>query len=255
MLETDAGIDDPLFETSICRAHADIFCNQIDPVLRLNEEPGLVQSAVCGWLVTAEKATQFASRISSILGAPRKGVGQKLLRWYDPEFLLALWPALSPLQRRGLVGDADWIICNATNGVTHIRMGQPTLDAEQHGIASHRSLSSEQLQIANNVSVVSALVLNWRAMCEHENITLPDDAIAQMHHHVLEGQRYGLDSDDLSIYAMTAIQLRNQATKDPEFVEMLTVMNAEGLALRDVLTRLPEAFWRRNQPILPRGDA
>jgi hypothetical protein len=253
LLESDTSIDDPLLESSISTAHADIFQNKIDPVLLLNEEPGLVQSAVCGWIISNDSATRFAARIGSVASQNTNSTRRKSLRWYDPEFILSLWPSLSHEQRHALLGDADWIACNAANGVLHFRAEQAIQVEDPNSSSAHRRLSAKQLQTVENVAVVSALVMNWKSMCEDDGGTLAADATKKMHAHVVVGQSYGLDGDDLAIYAMIAVQLPQEATSAPEFTGILATMKAENLALRDALHQLPDIFWRRYPPIAQQG--
>ena len=248
LLETDPGIDDPILESSISHAHSTVFLDQVDELLLLNENPGLVRSPVCGWIIAPYDAKTLARRLGTNLrGANNRG---NALRWYDPDFMVALWPILSQEQQHAILDTSEWITCNATNGILQFKgnkSGQPDV------YFAHRLLNSEQLQVVDNIGVVNSLLLNWKTMCEVEDRVLPKDATQQMHRHVQEGQRYGLDSDDLAIFTMTAVQLAAGATAAPEFKAILERMKDECLALRQALKLLPDIFWQRYQPIAPQG--
>lgn len=254
LLEFDPGIDDPLLESSISLAHADTFHMQADRSLLMNEDPGLAQSAVCGWIVSSESATRLASRIGSLSSLHDAKTRRRLLRWYDPEFMIALWPTLSSAQQHAVMGNADWISCNANKGVLHFKADRQIAPEDPSDQSVHRRLSAVQWQTVDNVAIVSALMLNWKAMSDEQGDLLPDDATQQLHQHVRTGQKHGLDADDLVIYTMTAVQLPPGATQAPEFAEMLSKAAAERVPLRDALQQLPDGFWQRYQPIIQQSQ-
>jgi hypothetical protein len=109
----------------------------------------------------------------------------------------------------------------------------------------HR-LNVDQTHTLQNIPVVRDLLPGWQAMCEAEGRRLPANAEQQLHAHVLAAQQAGLDPESVAIYTMTVVQLKNDATQNPEWTKLIRHAASNGLLLRDLLDKLSDEFWDRH---------
>lgn len=245
LLETHHGIDDPLLESSITQAYAEIYLEAGIQSTLTNDDFGMAESAICGWIISADTAQQIASRINgmSYLG----GVGRlpKLVRWYCPESISTLWPTLTSGQKRSLLGDAVWLLPDACGDMQRYVADRPQLSDEPEELHLAHRLSAIQLQRLDNMPVVKVLAGSWAAMCAEEGMPVPLDAHSKLHRHVHAAQEHKLDAENLMLYVMTAVQLPVVAMQSPEFIHMLRQVANDGMPLREGLQRLPDQFWER----------
>lgn len=248
LLETHHSIDDPLLESSISQAYAEIYLGGRVQSELTNDDFGMAESAISGWIISADTAQQIASRINGMTYLGGAGPGTKPVRWYCQQSIATLWPTLSSGQKRALLGDAVWLLHDA-NGDLQCYVAdrsQPPDTAE--ALNQVHRLSAIQWQRIDNIPVVKVLGESWAAMCEEEGISLPSDAHLQLHCHVQAAQEHKLDAENLMLYVMTAVQLPMGAAQSQEFTQMLRQVANDGLPLREGLQRLPDHFWKRYEP-------
>jgi hypothetical protein len=245
LLETDASLDDPLLEASITHAHAEVWLGQRVRVEVTNDDPGMAQSAVCGWIVSAESAAQMSERIQRHAALFNSGNRRRWVRWYQPACIGLLWPLLTPLQQQALLGPAAWLAHDAAG---RLQCFESDAAARLESQESTRFLSVAQWAAVDNQEVVADLVRRWQALCAAEARELPPDAAHRLHGLVQQARGHRLDAEDLAVFALLSVQLREGATSSPEFLRLLDSAQAAGGALRDVLADLSELFWRRYLP-------
>ncbi|HEU4621022.1 MAG TPA: hypothetical protein VFS42_02255 [Burkholderiaceae bacterium] len=244
LLETDPGLDDPLFEASISRAHAEVFGGAaLDPTLR-NDDPHATRRGVCGWIVSSDSAQAIAHRIGRFSHQHRNG--PRWLRWHDPDRFEHIWPTLDAHWREVVLGDdATWvapgaqgeIVCYASPAASEIASA-PTDDK-----TNAEQLTPAHWAVIDHVPIVNDLRERWRGMLAEDGKPLPHDAIARLHSLVAQAREHGFDGGDLAIYVLTAVQLRPGATRSAPFTSMLQRLRAEGGDLRHGLHQLDEPFW------------
>lgn len=250
LLETDAALDDPLFEDSITRAHAEAFEGALpDPAL-VNGTQDATRHAVCGWIVSPERAETIALRFSTHgrKQDPRKR--EHWLRWHDPLLMQHLWSTFSDAQRHLLLGDRlAWFVPDGRGGL-HTYTGAPggpvPSTPEEMLASPHVPLpTAEQWDRLAQVVPAHHLLNQWAAQLERNGRDLPADALQRVHQQLSEARRHGLDAEDMAFYAMLSLQLAPAATRDPVFGHAVARCKQAGVAVRDALAELPDEFWLR----------
>ena len=249
LLESDPGLDDPLFEASVTLAHAEVCLGMRVDTTLTNDDAGHAEGAICGWIVSEESAATIAQRIGSQSRANHPGHRGEWVRWYNPIHLDAVWRSLSAEQRHSLIGHATWLAHDAAARLTAYRAADHDAPERADTSPSARLLDRDQWQALDNAVLVAALARSWQGLCDAEGRTLPADATDQLHRHALAAQRHGLDAQDLALYTMTAVQLPAGATQAPEFLQLVEQVVTRGSDLGDGLRNLPDTFWQRYQPI------
>lgn len=249
LLESDPGLDDPLFEASITQAHAEVCLGLGVDTGLTNDDAGHAACTVCGWIVSEDSAATIAQRIGRQSRANHPGHRGEWVRWYNPIHLDAVWRSLTAEQRHSLIGNATWLAHDATARLTTYRAADHDAPERADTAPSVGRLDRDQWQLLDNAVLVAGLARSWQGLCDAEGLTLPADATDQLHRHALTARRHGLDAQDLALYAMTAVQLPAGATQAPEFLQLLEQVVASGCDLGDGLRNLPDTFWQRYQPI------
>ncbi len=239
MLETDPARDDPLFESSISHAHAEVCLGELADTGIINDNPGPSTSAVCGWIASGQSAAELARRMARHSYPLRPGGYHHWLRWHNPIYLSALWSALSPAQQRALLGDALWI---AHDPIGELRTYQANpRDTMPGEVEVTFRPADEQWARYDAAPVVGELACNWRANTDGK--PLPPDAIERLHRHLADARRLGLRREDRRLYAATLAQLPAGAERVPEWLALLEQVARDETKLRDGLGKLPEHFW------------
>lgn len=248
MLETDSALDDPLLESSITQAHAELHQGESVQSVLTNDTPGMAERSVCGWIVSPESAKEFATRINWQSGQVHPQHRSRWVRWYMPDHLSALWPAMSPEQRQTLLGPAMWLAHDVTGWLFRYSaevsaQGAPAIDPQDAP-----RLTEQQWQTLDNVPVVTELTQAWQRLCDAEGRPLPADASQRLHRHVAAARRLGLDAENLALYAMAVAQLSEGAAESPELVAVVRQTVSRGGTLATGLCKLPDDFWHRHAP-------
>lgn len=249
LLETDAGLDDPLLEASITQAHAEMVLQQHPDAVLENDDRSFTELAIGGWLVSCEPASTIASRLQQF--SPLHSAQQRIewVRWTNPVYIRALWPILTAEQKHVLLGEAIWFVFDVSGQLRCYAADDQIASASASGLDTasftSRSMDPQQTQIVRNMPLVRDLLTRWRAMREKVGQRLPDDAEHQLHVHVQAGRVFELDADSLAIYVLTAVQLKPAATQDAEWVKLMHNTRSNGLALRDQIGHLSDDFWNR----------
>ncbi len=247
-LESHHSIDDPLLESSITQAYAEIFLEGGVKSALTNDDSRMAEKAICGWVISAETAQQIASRINGMSYLGGAGQRPKLVRWHCPESFSTLWPTLSLCQKRSLLGEDVWLLHDSKGDLQrYIAVRSQTSGEAQEQHQVHR-LSVAQWQRIDNMPVVKVLSARWTAMCDEEGTQVPLDGHLQLHRHVRAAQQHKLDAENLMLYVMTAVQLPVGAVQSPEFLYILDQVSCNGLPLREGLRSLPDQFWKRYEP-------
>jgi hypothetical protein len=246
MLETDPARDDPLFESSITQAHAEIFLGEMADIGVINENPGPPAGAVCGWIASGQSAAELARRMAKHSHPLRPGSYHYWIRWHNPIHLSALWPALSPAQQRALLGDAIWI---AHDPIGELR----TYAADQTGaVAGEAEVNfrpnDEQWARYDNAPAAVRLIRRWQNECAEEGTALPPDALERLHRHLAETRRLRLRGDERAIYAMILARLPAHAARAAEWHALVERAGRGEGTLREGLASLPEYFWNPDLP-------
>lgn len=249
LLETHHSLDDPLLESSITQAYAEIYLQASVQSALTNDDFGMAESSVCGWIISADTAQQIASRINGLSYLGGAGLRPKIVRWHCSESISTLWPTLTSGQKRSLLGDAVWLLHDANGEMHRYVADQPQPAGEAHEQQQVHRLSAEQWQRIDNMPVVKVLSKSWAAMCDEEGLQLPLDAHMQLHRHIQAAQEHKLDAENLMLYVMTAVQLSVGAMQTPEFIRMLSQVSNDGQPLREGLQSLPDHFWNRYEPV------
>ena len=250
LLETSTAFDDPLFEDSITRAHAEAFEGALpDPAL-LNSTQDATRHAVCGWIVSSESADTIAGRFSVHGRKQDPHKREHWLRWHDPRLIPHLWPTFSDAQRHLLLGErAVWFAPDARRGMRAYAgaPGQPEPSTPEEALAAPYVPfpSAEQWNRLTQVVPANHLLNQWAAQLEREGRDLPADALERIHRQLDEARRHGLDAEDMVFYAMLSLQLAPAATRDPMFERAVVRCKQAGVAVRDALADLPDEFWLR----------
>ena len=247
LLNAEGGIGDAMLQRSIQKSYANIFGDEQVQVALTNDDPGMAENAICGWVVSPEPARQIAARIARLSNLWGAKPSSQIARWFYPHCFVGLWPELEDHQKHALLSGGTWLL--------HDHFGQ----LQQYGPVQESSdetswvpkFSSTQRRIIDNTLVVSALAKCWQSISRIEQQPIPKDAVSKLHQFVLQGQRHHLDAEDLMIYVMTAVQLPNGALEDQDFSSMLAAIAEDGVSLRDGLSTLPDNFWQRYQPATP----
>lgn len=246
MLETDAALDDPLFEASIVQAHAEVCLGERANLAVINDNPGPSESAVCGWIASRQDAPTLARRMAHHSYPLRPGSYHRWLRWHNPIYLSALWSTLSPAQQRALLGDACWV---AHDPVGELRNRQADMTGvKENEVEVTFRPSEEQWQRYDDAPGAAQLVRNWQAQCLQDRATLPPDAIERLYKHLADARRLRLRGDDRAIYAMTLARLPDESARLPEWVALLSRVDRRETTLRDGLSTLPDHFWNPPAP-------
>ncbi len=243
LLDTDAGRDDPLFEASISQVYSEVVLNERASLAIVNDNPGPSESAICGWVVSRQTASQFAHRVQSH-AYPARGPSDRIwVRWHNPVYLFALWPALESLQRKALLGDAIWIVHDLQGTLRSLHVEGDTVDQRDREI----DFRADEMQWRrfDNAQTVAQLLRNWRAQSETGTSNLPEDASDRLMKHLLAACRLGLRGDNRAIYAMTLSRVSSDAEDVPEWKALIEQTVRGEMALRDGLVMLPEHFWIR----------
>lgn len=248
LLETHHSIDDPLLESSITQAYAEIYLEGGVQSALTNDDFGMAEGAICGWIISADTAQQIASRVNGMSSLSGAGQRPRLVRWYCAGSLSTLWPTLTSGQKRSLLGDAVWLLHDASGDLQRYVADRPQPSDEAGQLHQVHRLSANQWQRIDNMPVVKVLAESWAAMCEEEGMSVPPDAHSQLHRHVQAAQEHKLDAENLMLYVMTAVQLPLGAMQSPEFTHMLRQVSNDGQPLREGLQRLPDQFWKRYEP-------
>lgn len=246
LLETDPSIDDPLLESSITQAHAEIHLGQHAQTILTNDDPGMAESAVCGWVVSPESALDVAARINLHSGLYHPKRKHEWVHWYQPAYIGTLWPALSAAQKLALLDDGVWLVHDVVGRLQRFS-ADPVPEASERARTRHFNIA--QWDTADNVLVVTELTKKWHALCVAEGSTLPHDANQQLNRHVQAARSHGLDTEDLAVYVLAAVQLLEGATQSPEFMHLIHQVHERGSKLRDTMRHLPDSFWERYLPI------
>ena len=250
-LESDPSLDDPLFETSITQSYAETCLGNVPAAEIDNSDPSLCGTSVGGWIVTQESAYEFSRRLNNFTNF-RPNRRRTKIRWTDRNVMSALWPTLTKEQRNALLGDASWFVYDL-QGKLHRYAADKFARADDFTpIAS--SLTSVQSQRLENVVLVRELLSSWQKILEQAGTQLPNNAENRLHVYVLDAQTYGLDADSVAIYAMTAVQLKDEATADSEWVKLVSHAAYNGLLLRDLMDQLSDGFWNRYYSISSEGN-
>jgi len=246
LMETDAGLDDPLFESSITQAHAEIVLQQRPDAGAGNDERGFSDLSIGGWLVSPESALTLALRIHHFSQLHSAGQGREWVRWTNPVYLSVLWPTMTLEQKQALLGEAIWLVFDVSGQLQRYAADEAS---SEHGPVPSgydiRSLDIQQTHTVKNVPFVRDLLPRWQAMCEERGERLPNDAERHLHTQLQAAQAHGLDADSLVICVLTAVQLKRGATQDPEWVKLVRHAGTSGLPLRDEMKRLSDEFWDR----------
>lgn len=248
-LETSPDIDDPLFESSITQAHAETCLQQKHDAELQNDERELSELSIGGWILSCEPASTIALRIHKFAHLILSNEQRYWVRWSNPVYLSALWPAMTAAQRWALLGDAVWLAFDATGQLRHysateVEIAHKASDTV-NPLYAVRCLSREQSLTVKNVPLVRDLLPRWQSLCEERGERLPIDAERQLHAHVQAAQQCRLDAESVAIYALTAVQLRPGATQDEDWLGMVRRAGANALPLSDLMGRLPDEFWER----------
>ena len=241
-LESDPALDDPLFEASITQSYAETCLGDAPAAEIDNSDPHLSGASVGGWIVTQESAHEFSRRLNNFANSgPNRR--RTAIRWTDRTVMSSLWPTLTKEQCTSLLGDASWFV-HDLQGKLHHYAADKFVQAE-HSIPIATSLDAVQSQTLQNVALVRELLPKWQEISEQAGTQLPNDAERRLHAYVRAAQTYGLDAESVAIYAMTAVQLKDEATADPEWIKLMTHVAYNGLLLRDLMDKLSDDFWNR----------
>lgn len=248
-LETDAGMDDPLMESSISQSYAESLLGQRVNILQTNDDPGQAERAVCGWIVSPETAAQISVRISassSGMDIQRRRSG---VRWYNPDYLEVLWPTLTATQKQDLLGQGVWI--------AHEGNGRLKTYASEHEAAwntlppSVVRLDTMQWLQLENVPLVQQLFQQWKNLCHETARPLQSDAQEQLHQWVHRARQIGLDGEDIAVYAIAAMQMPSRLAEDAELIAAVKNAVQQGDKLSQSLPALLDRYWesaRLKQP-------
>lgn len=255
LLETDAALDDPLFEASVSQAVAETALQQRPDTELENDEPVLAEFAIGGWLLTRESAADVASRIHRYSYFHAKEGLRAWIRWTNPVYLNAMWPTLKAEQKQMLLGEAVWLVFDAAGQLRRYASNDPTASVDANETVApkiaDRILDAQQTQLIKNMLPVRDLLARWQTLCEARGERLPNDAEQQLHALLGEAQRYALDADSVTLYVLTAVQLKPSATEDAEWIACARNAGSDGLPLRDRIEHLSDDFWQRwSRPLI-----
>jgi hypothetical protein len=245
LLESDPGIDDPLFESSITQSYGEVALGEYVQTAVTNDDPHGAVRAICGWIISTESAAVMARRISHMSTMLDPASRQQAVRWYHPAHFDTLWPSLSADQKQGLLGGAVWFAHDLTGRLRRYEVDKPALEKAEEKTVHVRRLTPVQAQALENVTLVAALAHSWKGLCADQGRLRPDDAVEQLHRHVQVARNHRFDADDLAIYALVAVQLPSEAMHAPEMTQVLEQVSSRKSSLRDALRTLPAIFWQR----------
>ena len=250
LLETDPALDDPLFESSVTQAHAEAFGQPAPDLTATNEVHDAVLTSVCGWVVSPDPAATVALRFSMAGKWRDERRFKRWLRWHDPRLMPHLWPALGDDQRRVLLGEQLLWLAPGLWGELRGYIGEPG----ENGPTAPEALldapyvplpTPSQWQRLQRVPLVNNLLAKWRDVLAAKGQDLPATSLDRLHAYLGEAQERGLDGEDMSFYAMVAVQLAPSATQDAEFDRMVQQCRAKAASLRDGIDGLSDEFWGR----------
>ena len=158
-------------------------------------------------------------------------------------YLFALWPTLNSVQKRALLGDAVWITHDLQGTLRVLCADDEIPESSLHGIGFRAD--EMQWRRFDNAQTVAQLLRNWRAQCEEDAFSVPEDASERLMTHLLAACRLGLRGDNKAIYAMTLSRLSADAESVPEWRLLIEQTVRGENTLRDGLPTLPEKFWNR----------
>ncbi len=248
LLESDPGIDDPLFESSITQSYGEVVLGEhVQPAIT-NDDPHSAVRTVCGWIISTKGAPAMARRISHMSTMLDPALRQQTVRWYHPACFDTLWPGLSADQKRGLLGEAVWFAHDLTGRLRRYEAKEAESEKAKDNTVQIRRLQPVQAQALEDVPIVAALAQSWKGLCTEQGKPLPDNAVEQLHRHVQVARTHRLDADDLAMYALVAVQLPSEAMHAPDMTQVLEQVSSRRSTLRDALRTLPPVFWQRYAP-------
>lgn len=245
LLESDPGIDDPLFESSITQSYGEVALGEHVQTAVTNDDPHGAVRTICGWIISTEAAPAMASRISRMSIMLDPASRQQAVHWYHPAHFDTLWPSLSTDQKQGLLGEAVWFAHDLTGRLRRYEANEAVLEKTKDNTVQIRRLQPVQAQALENVPIVAALAQSWKGLCAEQGKPLPDDAVEQLHRHVQVARHHRLDADDLAMYALIAVQLPSEAMHAPDMTQVLEQVSSRRSNLRDALRTLPPTFWQQ----------
>lgn len=218
LLETHPAIDDPALESSITQVWQETAGRSAYDRAQHNDELDLSNLTIGGWIVSTESANLIAQRFRSVAPSHR-AMGQNYwVRWFCPDHLHAMWPELTKAQRDALLGDATWVGVDALGQVKVYRADNDAgLDDASAQAYRSAQLSREQILAVEEVPTVRDLLERWRDQAAGVGAAIPRDAVQRVQGLVQEARELGLRGDGLTVYALLALQLPEQARSDPDW--------------------------------------
>jgi transposase-like protein len=241
MLETDPGIDDPLMESSISQSYAETILQQRVNILQTNDDAGLAERAVCGWIVSTETAAQISRRINSSSCSIDINRRKYWVRWYNPDYLDVLWPTLTDSQQHNLLGQDVWIAHDEKGTLKKYSYEHETALSQLPQVAVR--LDSMQWSHLENVPLVQRLLQQWHGLSQETARPVQPDAQEQLHKWVHRARQSGLDGEDIAVYAIAAMQMPSGLAEAPEFIEAVKNAVQQGDKLSQSLPALLDRYW------------
>lgn len=243
MLETDAGMDDPLMESSISQSYAETLLQQRVNILQTNDDPGQAERAVCGWIVSPDTAAQIGVRISASASGMDIHRRRSWVRWYNPDYLEVLWPTLTAAQKQSLLGQGVWIAHDSNGRLKTYAAGHEAAWSPLPPTAVR--LDTLQWLQLENVPLVQQLLQQWKNLCQDTARPLQPDAQEQLHQWVHRARQLGLDGEDIAVYAITAMQMPSGFAEDAEWIAAVNNAVQQGDKLSQSLPALLDRYWAK----------
>lgn len=185
---------------------------------------------ICGWLESNADGKSLARHIAKQM-IQAHGTARRLLRWYDPAVLWALWPLLKPDQKTTLLGP-----------ITSFRLIDPTghwvnLTSPRLTDGSGLDLTYEQWQRIDCIAALNGALREFELMSlSSEQIgSMRDNAMAAL----LRARQLGFaDNKDLRAFARFALNVHPAFDAHPLVTERLAKRESDDYftALVDDLT-------------------
>lgn len=160
-------------------SEAELFGESVRLAWQAWQIPSLVAGKgqpVCGWAICSAPAAELAAHWGQHCSLHRIGMQSMRLRFHDPSVREWLWPSLSPVQQRHLLGPAQTLLSIGRQGqvLRHAQANQPP-GSEASGVAeisNALTLADAQWSDVNDYATVHGAWLDYCQLNEAHRQTL-----------------------------------------------------------------------------------
>ncbi|HCC5835713.1 DUF4123 domain-containing protein [Citrobacter farmeri] len=218
-----------LFEISICSA------------LKALRPENLKQGkgrCVCGWLTSPLTIEQLSRFISNSAIQHIQGVGDILLRFFDPSVLRPLLEILDPWQQQRLLDNIDvWFYLDG-NGILQSVNGE----GKSKKLSFSLGLVEKNLRDIQNIEVTNKILLEYRA--KEQNIIIPEIQAIRLLRPALRffSIHFMIEENDIFQFGVDVLTSKHEFYLSPDFSKHLPHDNSKK-KYKDIKMAIGDNQW------------